>query len=116
MADEDVKQVTIAEARERAAVGKAAIIDIRMPFDYMGGRIPGSLNLPNNALRARQSEAPTDKELLFLSEDGSSSVEVCRLAMKLGFREVANIQGGYEAWVEAGFPIETITDGPGVLA
>jgi rhodanese-related sulfurtransferase len=87
------------------------VIDIRMPFDYAGGRIPGSLNLPNNAIRFRKSEVPAETALLFLSENGDRSMEVCRLALSLGFNIVFNIEGGFAAWVEAGNQIETISEG-----
>jgi hydroxyacylglutathione hydrolase len=109
--NEAVRQVSIAEAKQRAEAGTAQIVDIRMPFDYAGGRIPSSLNLPNNAIRFRRSEAPQNKELLFLSEDGTRSVEIARLAMGLGFKEVANIEGGFAAWEAAGYPLETISEG-----
>jgi hydroxyacylglutathione hydrolase len=109
--NEEVRQVSIEEAKQRAEAGTAQIIDIRMAFDYAGGRIPGSMNLPNNAIRFRKNEVPQDKELLFLSEDGTRSVEIARLAMGWGFKEVANIEGGFAAWEAAGYPLETISEG-----
>jgi rhodanese-related sulfurtransferase len=107
----DVRRISVQEAQEKLASGNALVIDIRMPFDYAGGRIPGSLNLPNNAIRFRKSEVPADKELLFLSEDGGRSKEVCRLAHSLGFENVFNIDGGFMGWAEAGNQIETISEG-----
>lgn len=107
----EVKRISVDEAQEKLASGSARVIDIRMPFDYAGGRIPGSLNLPNNAIRFRKGEVPEDKELLFLSEDGGRSVDACRLALSLGFHDVFNIDGGFTAWAEAGNPIETISEG-----
>jgi rhodanese-related sulfurtransferase len=107
----EVKRINVQEAQEKLASGKARVIDIRMPFDYAGGRIPGSLNLPNNAIRSRKGEVPEDKELLFLSEDGERSMETCRLAISLGFNEVFNIDGGFTAWAEARNQIETISEG-----
>lgn len=107
----DVRKISVQEAQVKLASGSAHVIDVRMPFDYAGGRIPGSLNLPNNAIRFRKGEVPEDKELLFLSEDGERSVEACRLALSLGFNEVFNIEGGFIAWAEAGYEIATISEG-----
>src|SRR5437764_1490210 len=93
----DVKQVSVQEAYEKSQSPDVRVIDIRMPFDYAGERIPGSLNLPNNAIRVRKQEVPEGKALLFLSEDGGRSVETCKIAISLGFTDVANIEGGFAA-------------------
>ena len=106
-----VKRISIQEAKDRLAAGGARVIDIRMAFDYMGGRIPGSLNLPNNAIRARKGEVPEDVELLFLSETGERSLAIAEMAIALGFERVANIEGGYDAWLAAGNEVETISEG-----
>ena len=108
---EPFARINTQEAREKIESGNARAIDVRMAFDYAGGRIPGSLNLPNLSIRFRKSEVPEDKALLFISEDGELSAQVCRLAVSLGFYDVYNLEGGISAWTEAGFPIETISEG-----
>jgi rhodanese-related sulfurtransferase len=107
----EVKQVSVQEAYEQSKSFDVRVIDIRMPFDYAGERIPGSLNLPNNAIRVRKQEVPEGKALLFLSEDGGRSVETCKIAIGLGFTDVANITGGFAAYLAAGLPTETISEG-----
>lgn len=108
---QEFRRIDVEEARKELEAGTARVIDVRMPFDYAGGRIPGSINLPNNAIRARRAEVSADQELFFLSEDGKRSVETCRVACSLGFQKVANIEGGFAAWQEAGYPTETISEG-----
>jgi rhodanese-related sulfurtransferase len=107
----EVKSVSVQEAYEKSQSPDVRVIDIRMPFDYAGERIPGSLNLPNNAIRVRKAEVPEGKALLFLSEDGERSKETCRIASELGFADVANIAGGFDAYLAAGLPTETISEG-----
>jgi rhodanese-related sulfurtransferase len=34
-----------------------------------------------------------------------------QLALTLGFTDVAIVAGGYNAWLDAGYPIHTIDDG-----
>ncbi len=108
---EDVKQVSVAEAKQILSAGGTVVVDIRMPFDFAGGRIPGSINLPNTSIKVRSSELPEGKALLFASDDGSASLDVCKLAGSLGFPEVANIEGGLAAWEAAGYEMETISEG-----
>jgi len=105
------KQINVKEAQEKLEAGNAIVIDVRMPFDYAGGRVPTSVNLPGESLRYRKQVVPEGKELLILSIDGSGSAAVCALALKLGYEGVYNIEGGMAAWEEAGFAIESISEG-----
>jgi rhodanese-related sulfurtransferase len=107
----DVIQFSVDRAHSMLESGAYIAIDIRMPFDFAGGRIPGSINLPNTSIKVRKAELPAGKALLFVSNDGSASLEVCRLAAGLGFGEVANLEGGIEAWSDAGYELETISEG-----
>lgn len=107
----DVEEISVQAAYERSKNPDVRVIDIRMPFDYAGERVPGSLNLPNNAIRVRKAEVPEDKEIVFISEDGKRSIETCRIASSLGFAKVCNVRGGFDAWVAAGLPTETNSEG-----
>ncbi len=104
-------RIDVATAREKLESHKAVAIDVRMPFDYAGGRIPGAVNFPNQSLRSRRATLPEDRELLIVSEDGTQSVEVCKLAVSLGLKDVSNVEGGMAAWTAAGYDLETISDG-----
>jgi rhodanese-related sulfurtransferase len=91
--------------------GQAQLIDIRLPFDYFGGRVPGSFNLPGSAVTARVGQFPADRMLVLICDDGVKSAEVAALALQAGFSQVAYLEGGYEAWLVADLPTETISDG-----
>lgn len=101
--------VAAAEALTHAA--DWLVIDVRAPFDYAGGRVPGSVSLPGRALEGSWKKIPTGRKLLFIDDDGSSVESVCSLARALGFTEVAALAGGFEAWLDAGLPTETLSDG-----
>jgi rhodanese-related sulfurtransferase len=107
----EVRQIDVQAAFQRSQSPDVRVVDIRMPFDYAGDRIPGSLNLPNNAIRVRKAEVPDDKEVIFVSEDGERSLETCRIASSLGFPKVLNLEGGFDAWLAAGLPTETNSEG-----
>jgi rhodanese-related sulfurtransferase len=91
--------------------GEAQLIDIRLPFDYFGGRVPGSLNLPGSGVTARVGQFPADRTLVLICDDGVNSAKVAALALQAGFSKVGYLDGGYEAWLVADLPSETITDG-----
>jgi rhodanese-related sulfurtransferase len=99
------------DLRALAQRADAQLIDIRLPFDYFGGRVPGSLNLPGSAVTARMGQFPADRTLVLICDDGVKSAEVAALALQAGFSQVAYLDGGYEAWLLADLPTETISDG-----
>lgn len=108
---DEIKRIDVAQAHEKLRGGNAVAIDVRMPFDFAGGRIPGSINLPKASLRFRKSELPQEAALLFFSEDGTDSLAACEIAASLGAKDVYNVEGGVSAWADGGYPLETISEG-----
>ena len=102
---------SVAEVKAALDTGNVQIVDVRPSFDFAGGRIPGSINLPNRSIAARAEQLDANRRLLFLSEDGTQSETAARIALAMGFANVANIAGGFNAWLDAGYPIHTIDDG-----
>ena len=81
------------------------VVDVRLPNEWMGLRIGTVVNLPLNRL-AEMAPAKLDP--------GQMVVTVCNSAFRsslavgilerLGFRKVASLDGGSEAWIAAGLP------------
>jgi rhodanese-related sulfurtransferase len=105
-----LRSIGIDEARAKIADGSVEVVDIRPPFDFAGGHIPHSLNLPGTALRARMGQLRLDREILLVDADGSQSAAGAALAASLGFAAVTTLDGGFEAWLAAGYPVHTISD------
>ena len=87
------------------------IIDVRMPFDFFGGRVPGALNLPGDSIVERSVRIPEDMRVVFVCDDGEQSGEVAAAAQAAGWSNVAVLEGGMNAWFDADLPVETISDG-----
>jgi rhodanese-related sulfurtransferase len=109
-ATQSVEHLSPQEAQERIAQG-AAVIDVRFPFDYAGGRMPGAVNLPGQAFRSRLEAVPPGRPLIFVCADGESSAEIAAEALALGFAEVSVLEGGFDAWEAEDLPVETISMG-----
>lgn len=105
------ERITVDEAAERAGSADWLVIDVRAPFDYAGSRLPGSVNLPGRALESTWRKIPAGRKLLFVDDDGTAVDAICAVARRLGFAEVAALAGGFEAWLDAGRPTETLSDG-----
>jgi rhodanese-related sulfurtransferase len=86
----------------------AQVVDVREPAEYAAGHLPESRNIPVGALEERISEIEKlkDSPLILLCQSGVRSSSACTKLAKLGFNKVHNLDGGIEAWVQAGLPIK----------
>ena len=107
-------------ARE-AMVSGATLIDIRADSQIAAdGTIPGALVIPRNVLEWRldpssghgHPRAPEldDKVILFCNEGYASSLAAATL-QDLGFTRATDLDGGFQAWREAGLPVEPAPQG-----
>ncbi len=106
-----VAQVSVAEVKAALESGKVQVVDVRPSFDFAGGRIPGSMSLPNRSLASRQEQLDRTRRMVLVSEHGGDADGAAQLALTLGFTDVAVVEGGFDAWLNAGYPTQTIDDG-----
>jgi NADPH-dependent 2,4-dienoyl-CoA reductase/sulfur reductase-like enzyme/rhodanese-related sulfurtransferase len=91
-AESTVQWHQLAERRSKGAV----LLDVRGADEVLEGAIPGSLNLPLDALRDRMAELP-DAPLVVYCAVGARGHTAARLLRQHGF-DVANLDGGYRTW------------------
>jgi rhodanese-related sulfurtransferase len=88
----DAEAVLTAPAGERPF-----LVDVRTPQEYVGGHIPGALNIPVDDLRSRLAELPRDREIAVYCQVGQRGYLATRILLQAGFSAV-NIGGGYKSW------------------
>lgn len=103
---EPFTRLTVAEAKAKIEKDNVQVIDVRTPAEYAGGHVPGAINIPHMSVVARRAELAPDKELVFICQVGQRSALACEFAAALGFKELYNVEGGTEAWIKAGYPVE----------
>ena len=103
-----------ADAKGRVDTG-AMLLDVRNPDEWEAGHVEGSTWIPMTQLVERQSELPTDREIVVICKSGARSGRVAEALVGAGY-DAANIAGGAEAWQAAGFPIVTSDGRPGTVA
>jgi rhodanese-related sulfurtransferase len=99
-------RVTVQEAKEKLDSGEVALIDVREPGEFAAGHIPGATLIPVNSVPARKDELPNDKPLLFVCAKGQRSALAAEFAAAFGFKDLYNLEGGTDAWREAGLPVD----------
>jgi rhodanese-related sulfurtransferase len=102
---EPFTRIDVHEAKEKAS-GDVQVIDVRTPGEYMGGHVPGAINIPHMSVVSRKGELASDKPLVFICQMGQRSALACEFAASLGFNDLYNVEGGTEAWIKAGYGVE----------
>ena len=101
------KEVSPAQAAALVR-GGARMIDIREAAERKSaGVIPGAAHAPLSALRAARIEAAPGQALIFHCKAGGRTKQNAEaLAGKAGACEIYLLQGGIDAWRDAGLPVE----------
>lgn len=101
-------RVDVAEAKEMVRDPAVAVIDVRDPHEYQAGHVPDATLIPVNSVFARREELPKDGKILFVCKMGSRSALAAEMAAAAGLpaERLYNLDGGTDAWVKAGEPVE----------
>jgi rhodanese-related sulfurtransferase len=102
---EPFTRLNVQEAKEMLANG-AAVIDVREPHEYTAGHVPDAALIPVNSVYARREELPRDKDVIFVCAVGQRSALAAEMAAAAGLTRIFNLDGGTEAWISAGEPVE----------
>ena len=102
---EPFTRLTVQEAKEMIDQG-TPVIDVRDPHEYQAGHVPGAKLIPVNSVMQRAGELPQGTAIVFICAKGQRSAVACEMAAALGYKDLYNVEGGTDAWVEAGNPVE----------
>lgn len=77
------------------------LIDTRTPEEFSFGTIPGAVNIPLDEMRDRLSEIPADKPVVLFCAVGLRGYLAQRILIGRGYRNTANLIGGYKTYSAA---------------
>jgi rhodanese-related sulfurtransferase len=115
-ANAQVRTVTPTEAQALAASGEALIVDLRDPREVeREGRIAGAHHCPRGMLEFWiDPESPYHKPyfaeakaFIFHCASGWRSALAAKTAQDMGLAQVMHMGGGFTAWKQAGFAVES---------
>ena len=101
-----VPQITVqdfVELREQEPE-RIAVLDVRELGEVGGGAIENSLCIPLGKLQSRLAELDREKLLVAHCKGGYRSSIATSILRRAGFRDIANLIGGFDAWKTAGLP------------
>ncbi|MFX1286455.1 MAG: PKD domain-containing protein [Promethearchaeota archaeon] len=88
----------------------AIILDVRTPSEYETVRINDSTLIPLAHLESKMDELDKEDFIVVYCKSGGRSQEASNILKEHGFLYVHNMEGGIEAWQEAGFPVVPETE------
>ncbi len=92
------------ELQRRASEDGATIIDCRESWEYEMGHVPGAILIPMGEIPGRVDEIPDGAVIVCAT--GNRSGNVCAWLATQGKENVANLDGGTQAWMMEGFDVE----------
>jgi glyoxylase-like metal-dependent hydrolase (beta-lactamase superfamily II)/rhodanese-related sulfurtransferase len=78
------------------------VVDVRNPGEQEAGVVPGARRIPLARLLDRQAELDAAAPTVVYCAGGYRSSVAASLLRSLDFVQVADLQGGYDAWADAG--------------
>ena len=91
------------ELQEREP-GRTALLDVRESGELSGGMIERAAHIPLGQVVVRAGELDRERLLVVYCRSGYRSSIATALLRRAGFRNIANLIGGLDAWKAAGLP------------
>ena len=108
-------RITASELKQKLDKNEpVTIIDLRHSLDFLPDpyTIPGAIRIPLEELEKRQDEIPPNREVVLYCtcpNEASSAITAVKLR-QIGISGVRPLQGGFHAWRQLGFPVESAFD------
>jgi len=82
------------------------VVDVREPWEYRQGHVPGAVLIPLGQLSSRLNELDPERPVAVICASGSRSQSAAALLGQKGFKTVYNVSGGTGAWMYSGLELE----------
>jgi phage shock protein E len=84
------------------------IVDVREPYEWEAGHIPGARLIPRGTLKDLSAEELPDRgrRIVVHCNAGGRGALAAKSLMEMGYTNVANLEGGLNAWRERGYEVE----------
>ena len=85
----------------------AKVLDVRFGFEFRRGHVTGATNLNYLSLsfKRRLKQLNKNRTWVVHCKSGHRSGPAVRVMEELGFKSIIHMEGGFDAWKQAGLPI-----------
>ena len=114
-AREQIENLSVDETAREIETGDAVLVDIREPGEREQGYIEGAVEAPRGMLefwadptsKYHREEFDPNRRVIVHCASGGRSALAARTLQELGYGNVAHMDGGFNAWKEAGLPVSS---------
>jgi sulfur-carrier protein adenylyltransferase/sulfurtransferase len=101
-----IKSVDIDEARRMLEKSGTVLLDVRESDEWRQGHIPQALGIPRGFLELRVEEKVPDHTapIIMQCASGTRSLLAARALREMGYENLYNLTGGFNAWKDRGLP------------
>ncbi len=85
--------------------GAPLVVDVRLPAEWMALRIGTVLNLPLTHLTELSSKLDPEQPVVLVCNSAYRSSMAAGILERKGFNKAMNLEGGSQAWMDAGLPV-----------
>lgn len=94
----EIPQIQIHQAKERLDERSCSYVDIRDPGSYREAHIPGAFHLHDGNVQEFVQSTAKETPIVVYCYHGNSSLGATAYLIENGFKNVASMSGGFEAW------------------
>jgi molybdopterin/thiamine biosynthesis adenylyltransferase/rhodanese-related sulfurtransferase len=100
------KQIDIDEARRMLEQPGTVLVDVRESDEWRQGHIPQAVAIPKGFLELRIEEKVPDHKtpVILQCASGTRSAYAARTLHEMGYENLYNLTGGFNAWKDRGLP------------
>ncbi|MDX2007884.1 MAG: rhodanese-like domain-containing protein [Meiothermus sp.] len=99
------KNVGVGDLQAASEPGRV-VLDVREPHEYAEGHVAGSRLLPLATVEAQAGQLDKSAPVYVICRSGNRSKTASEALVKMGFKDVRNVEGGILAWAAAGYPVQ----------
>lgn len=110
-----MSECTVLGLKEELKKGNATLVDVREYTEFAGGRVNGAKLVPLGEIEKRHRELDHTHTVYVMCRSGRRSSEAQKRLKSLGFQNVVNVRGGFEAWKAEDLPFEKDEKAPWAL-
>ena len=99
--------ISAAEATQLINRRNAVVVDVRAAAEFTAGHLPAARHVAFEELQAKIGQIAKNKAtpVLLVCQTGLQSNKASHIVQAAGFTEVHVLQGGLNAWQQAGMPV-----------
>jgi rhodanese-related sulfurtransferase len=98
--------IPLVSARDLVEDADALKLDIRPADHFARGHVQGSVNLDLEKLHEYEHLLPRDRRIVLIDHKGKLTLTSGRFLALRGLARVSRLDGGFNAWVKTGLPVD----------